>query len=497
MSQAVWNPETECKPLDELVKLCQAKLTESRVIERSAHSALYREKWAAAGVDPGKIHTIQDLAQLPYLTGSELRKTQTAYEPDEWICSDKVRLWISTSGTTGTPKWVPIGEGDIAQFRDSIAKLATLIIGSLEDWSVLYIGGSAPFISESGGYILLANQILDDKQAEFAFVAMPESLDALTFARIAKLEGVFLAPSLAVLIAEGVSANAAPGAREQFKKEKTLKNLLGVLATSVMKIKAKNVFNFKWGAFGGEPVDPYRTAILDHYGFRPHSAYGATELLYSCPVVECSEHAGMHIYLDVCVPELIVKEELEREQSDPSYVPRAVPIWETSSGTVGELVLTTFADALPLIRYRMSDLVQVISTETCACGRTHPRIKILYRSDDMVSLGLIRFSIYLLKDKLEEVGEHGEIAKWQLRVTREGTKPKAVLVVEPRGQVDKEAFAQELADKLDEMEGLRQAWQNNLVARPEVRLVDELEEQRSTLGKVKLLIYEDAYLKEG
>ncbi len=496
MSQKVWNAETECLPLGKLVELCQAKLTESRAIERAARSALYREKWAAAGIDAGKIRTIQDLVQLPYLTGSELRQAQTKYEPDEWISTDQVRLWISTSGTTGTPKWVPIGEGDLSAFRDSISKLMNLIIGAAEDWSVLYIGGSAPFISESGGYSVLVNQILDDKRGEFAFVSMPESLDALTFARTAKLEGTFLAPSLAVLIAEGVSANAAPGAREQFRKEKTLKNLLGVLATSVMKIKAKNVFNFKWGAFGGEPVDPYRRAILDHYGFRPHSAYGATELLYSCPVVECSEHAGMHIYLDVCVPELIVQEELEREQADPSYVPQAVPIWETPSGTLGELVLTTFADALPLIRYRMSDVVEVISTEPCPCTRTHPRIKVLYRSDDMVSLGLIRFSIYLLKDKLEEVGTHGEIAKWQLRVTREGTKPKAVLVVEPRGKVDKEAFAKELADKLDEMEGMRQAWENNLIARPEVRLVDELEERRSTLGKVKLLIYEDAYLGE-
>jgi len=496
MSHNVWNAETECLPLAQLVELCQAKLTESRAVERAALSALYRDKWAAAGIDASEIRTIQDLAQLPYLTGSELRQVQTKYEPDEWISTDQVRLWISTSGTTGTPKWVPIGEGDLSAFRDSISKLMNLIIGEAEDWSVLYIGGSAPFISESGGYSVLVNQILDDKRGEFAFVAMPESLDALTFARTAKLEGTFLAPSLAVLIAEGVSANAAPGAREQFKKEKTLKNLLGVLATSVMKIKAKNVFNFKWGAFGGEPVDPYRSAILDHYGFQPHSAYGATELLYSCPVVECSEHAGMHIYLDVCVPELIVKEELEREQAEPSYVPQAMPIWEASPGTVGELVLTTFADALPLIRYRMSDLVEVISTEPCPCTRTHPRIKVLYRSDDMVSLGLIRFSIYLLKDKLQEVGTHGEIAKWQLRVTREGTKPKAVLVVEPRGEVDKAAFAQELADKLDEMEGMRQAWQNNLIARPEVRLVGELEEHRSTLGKVKLLIYEDAYLGE-
>ena len=496
MEYRIWNAETECMPLDGLVDLCEAKFRESRVIERAARSPLYRGKWAAAGIGPDEVRTVDDLARLPYLTGKELRQVQSAYPPDEWICSDQVRVWISTSGTTGTPKWIPVGDGDVAQFRDSISRLAALIIGRTEDWSVLYIGGSAPFISESGGYILLVNQILNDQHGECAFVAMPESLDALTFARIAQLEGVFLAPSLAVLIAEGVSANAAPGAREQFKKEKSLRNLLGVLATSVMRIKAKNVFKFKWGAFGGEPVDPYRSAILDHYGFRPNSAYGATELLYSCPVVECAAHTGMHLYLDVCVPELIPQAELEREQAEPDYVPRAVPIWTTSPGAIGELVLTTFADALPLIRYRMSDLVQVVSTEPCTCGRTHPRIKILYRSDDMVSLGLIRFSIYLLKEKLEEVGVHGKIAKWQLRVTREGTKPKAVVLVEPAGEVVPEDFAQEIADKLDEMEGMRQAWQHGLVAKPEVQLVEHLVEQRSTLGKVKLLIYDETYAEE-
>ena len=496
MKGLIWDEQIECMPFSQLQKLSETKFREARVMERAARSALYREKWRAAGVVPEAVRTYADLRQLPYLTGSELREAQVRYHPDELVCSDHVCVWISTSGTTGTPKWIPVGEGDIANFRESIRRLMALIIGHMEDWSMLYLGGSAPFISESGGYIILTNRMLDDARAEFAFVAMPEAFDALNFARIAHLEGVFLAPSLAVLIAEGVTKQAAAGAREQFRKERSLRNLLAMLATRVMRIKAKNVFNFRWGAFGGEPVDPYRGAIVDHYGLQPSSAYGATELLYTCPVAECMAHKGMHVYMDVCLPEIIPQEELEREQTDASYVPQAVPMWEAITGLTGELVLTTFADALPLVRYRMSDLVEVVSTEPCPCGRTHPRIKVLYRSDDIVNMGLIRFSIYLLKQKLDEVGVHGRLAKWQLRITREGVKPKALLLVEPQGEVAEEAFVKEIADKIDVLEGVRQAWENGLIAQPEVRLVEEVVEERTTLGKVKLAIYEDVYFKE-
>ena len=497
MEGIVFDKEIECKSLPELVKLCHRRLTESKAVERAARSALYREKWAAAGVEAAKVRTYADLTALPYLTGKELRAVQAQYHPDEWVCSENVRLWISTSGTTGTPKWIPVGEGDIGAFRESIRRLIALIVGHMEDWSVLYLGGMAPFISESGGYILLVNQILDERPSEFGFFAMPEAFDAFNFARLQKPEGVFLAPSLAVLLGENVTKQAAPGARELFKKEPNLRNLLGVLATSVMKIRAKHVFGFKWGAFGGEPVDPYRGAIAEHYGFQPASAYGATELLYTCPVAECAAHTGMHVYMDVCLPEVIPQVELEKEADDPEYVPQAIPMWEATPGLTGELVLTTFADGLPLIRYRMSDLIEVVSTEPCQCGRTHPKVKVLYRSDDMVTLGLVRFSIYGLKDKLEEVGEHGHIAKWQLRASREGVKAKAVLVVQPGDDVaDRDAFAKEIAGKVDELEGVRQAWENGLIAQPEVRLVDELIEVRNTLGKVKLLIYEEAYFQQ-
>ena len=495
MEALIFDREIECMPLPQLVKLCERKLREKRVMERAARSALYREKWAAAGVMPEEVRTYDDLKKVPYTSGRELKEAQARYHPDELVCSDMVRLWSSTSGTTGTPKWIPVGEGDLTAFMEAAPRLLALVFGVMEDWSFLYITASAPFSSEPTAYHFLVTQLLDDRHTEFTFVTLPEAFDALNFARIAETEGIFAFPSLAVIIAEGVTKGAAKGAREQFRKERSLRNLLGVLATSVIKIQAKNVFKFRMGAFAGEPVAPYRRSIMDAYGLRACSTYGATE--FGTPLVgECVAQDGMHVFLDYCLPEVILQAELQKEETDASYVPQAIPLWEASPGLTGELVLTSFSDALPLVRYRISDLAEVISTEPCACGRTFPRIKVLHRSDDIVNLGLIRFSIYQLKQKLEEVEEHGQVAKWQLRVTRENHKPKAVLIVEPTGEVETAALVKEIADKLDELEGVRQAWENGLIAQPEVRLIEELVEIRTATGKVQLAIYEDAYFEE-
>ena len=495
MEGLTWDEAIECMSLPQLVELCERTFRELKVMEGAARSALYRAKWAAAGVVPEEVRTYADLRMVPYTTGGELREAQARNHPDELVCSDGAQLWISTSGTTGTPKWIPVSLGNLSMIREAFPRIVALMLGVTQDFSVLSITAPAPFITESGAYHFLMSHILNDQHAELTFVALPEALDALNFARTAQTKGLFAFPSLALVIAEGVSQRAAEGAREQFRKERSLRNLLGVLATSVMRIKAKHVFSFKWGVFSGEPVDPYRSAIVEAYGLQPSSAYTATEF-GTAAAAECKAYNGMHIYLDLCLPEVIPQAELEREEADASYVPQAVPLWEASPGLTGELVLTSFAEALPLVRYRTSDVIEVVSTEPCTCGRTHPRIKVLHRSDDIVNLGLVRFSIYLLKEKLAEVGVHGQIANWQLRITRQDYKPKALLLVEPAGEVATEALVKEIADKIDEIDGVRQAWENGLIAQPEVRLVEELVEERTATGKVKLAIYEDAYFAE-
>ena len=54
-------------------------------------------------------------------------------------------------------------------------------------------------------------------------------------------------------------------------------------------------------------------------------------------------------------------------------------------GVVGEMVLTHLAkEAQPLVRYRTSDLLEILGVGPCACGRTGPRFRVIGRADNML-----------------------------------------------------------------------------------------------------------------
>jgi phenylacetate-CoA ligase len=76
--------------------------------------------------------------------------------------------------------------------------------------------------------------------------------------------------------------------------------------------------------------------------------------------------------MDTCIPEII-----------PFDKEEAVPLWQAPSGTRGELVITNFAECLPLIRYKTGESVQVEGTGKCACGRTHPRMSRLPKTQGL------------------------------------------------------------------------------------------------------------------
>jgi len=494
MAQLIYNPAIECLPLDELAALSLENWRASGVMERASYSPLYREAWAAAGIDAAAIQSYDDLQRVPFTGGHAVREAQAQYSPEALVCGGPARRWVSTSGTTGKPKWVPVSDADILAGGEPLRRGMALVLGVVDDWTYLAFVSPAPYLTEPAAYDILMDRIADNRHAELTFVGLPETFDALTFARNAHIEGIFAFPTLAMVVAEGVSARAAEGALELYRQHKTVKNLLAALATRVIKIKARHLFKLRWALFGGEPVGPYRSALKDAFGLEPFSLYGATEFGGRPAVAECSVQQGMHLYMDMCLPEIIPQAELEREEIEPGYTPRAIPLWE-ADGQIGEFVITTFSEAFPLIRYRMSDLMEVVSTAPCACGRTHPRVLVHHRSDDIVNMGLIRFSVFNLKEAVEAAGG-GVVQRWQLRVTREGYKPKARLLVQAPAAHDRQALAAEIRAAFDEIEGVKQAVTHGMIADPEVVIVDEVVEERTGTGKVRLAIYEDSYSQE-
>ncbi|HZJ70535.1 MAG TPA: phenylacetate--CoA ligase family protein, partial [Planctomycetota bacterium] len=104
-------PEVEARPWDEQLALDDESYRAQLryLLERSQ---FYRAKLAGADPDGG----LAELATLPLTQKDELRASRTRENPiGEHLCAERselVRIY-STSGTTGTPSYVPLTAGDL------------------------------------------------------------------------------------------------------------------------------------------------------------------------------------------------------------------------------------------------------------------------------------------------------------------------------------------------------------------------------------------------
>ena len=465
---------------------------ESRVIERAYRSSLYNKIWGKYDVKPTDIQSRDDLKKLPFITGKDLKEAIINGRIEDLICSENVRLWFSTSGTTGTPKWIPYSDEEIKTFEESVMRTfyvyAAELLKKYGRLKVLMISTPAPFVSDGLVYFNLFADVLNNVPLESIVVSFSTGSEGFQLAAARKLHCILGFPSIAMKTAELIEEKVPMMIKEELSRKKTLKNLLVFLFTKIRKVTPKLLFRPIIGVYGGEPLDPYRSAIIKSYGLEPFELYAFTE--FSCVHPECNVHNGIHIWIDLCICEIIPIEELDKEEEKPGYMPKTVFLDDAEPGLEGELVITTFSNALPLIRYRTSDLVRVIDTKPCKCGRTHPRVKILRRRDDLVNLGLIRFSSFELDDKLSKVLKHGVVKKWQLRIQREGYKPRPMLLIEAENVRDKNKFFDEIRGKIKEIEVLRKGIEEDMVLDVEIKIVDQIDEKRTHTGKLRHVIYE-------
>jgi len=101
----------------------------------------------------------------------------------------------------------------------------------------------------------------------------------------------------------------------------------------------------------------------------PFNVYAATET--GGIAAECDQHQGMHLFEDLVIPEVV----------DNDY--RPVP-----PGEPGDRLLVTVLSSrtLPLIRYEMTDRVQ-LATRSCPCGRPFRLLQAIEgRTDDILEL---------------------------------------------------------------------------------------------------------------
>ncbi|MCX7772985.1 MAG: phenylacetate--CoA ligase family protein, partial [Clostridia bacterium] len=191
----------------------------------------------------------------------------------------------------------------------------------------------------------------------------------------------------------------------------------------------------------GEPggsIAATREAIEALWDAKVYDFYGISDIFGACGGM-CSERDGLHFAEDQVLLEVI-----DPETQQP-----------VKDGERGELVLTTLKKtARPMIRFRTGDIV-TINKEKCACGRTHARVNIAGRLDDM----LIVSGVNVFPSDIEYVIRNMEELSGEYRITaitENFTTKFKVEVERANGNIESdEALAEKVSHKIKTRVGVK------------------------------------------
>jgi phenylacetate-CoA ligase len=390
------------------------------------HVPHYRRKFDAAGVKPGELESLSDLAKFPFTTKHDLRDNYPFgmfAVPRENV----VRIHAS-SGTTGKPTVVGYTAKDIDTWATVMAR------------SIRAAGGRpGDIIHVAYGYGLFTGGLGAHYGAEKLGATVIPMSGGMTERQVQliadfKPDIIMVTPSYMLAIAEEMERQG-------------------------MDPRASSL---KVGIFGAEPWTPaMRTAIEAKLDLDAIDIYGLSEIMGPGVAQECIETKdGLTIWEDHFYPE-IVDPESGRVLHD---------------GEKGELVFTSLTkEALPMIRYRTRDLTRLLPPTARSMRRME---KITGRCDDM----LIIRGVNVFPTQIEELilKQRELVPHYQLEITRPGNLDELAVLVERAldcGTAEGESAGAKLAHHVKAIIGVT----------AEVRVVPPGSIERS-LGKAKRVV---------
>lgn len=334
-------PEVEARPWAEQLALDDESYR-AQLAYLFERSAFYREKLTGAGVASAEdAGGLADIAGLPLTEKGELKATATAANPfGAHLAADPseiVRIY-STSGTTGTPSYLPLTASDLENWITGSAR-SYAASGVAAGQRIVSTYNAGPFVA---GVALTAFERIGLCHVP---VGTGNTERLLLAIELLRPEAAVLTPSYAAYLVESA-----------------LERGMDLRESSVERVLVAGEPG------GGEAA--LRAKLEDAWGAKVTEAMGIGDIGPSL-WGECEEQDGMH---------LGARGFVHAELIDPE----TGEALELEDGATGELVLTHLRhQAAPLLRFRTRDHVQV-RTSPCKCGRTALRVRCSGRTDDML-----------------------------------------------------------------------------------------------------------------
>ena len=336
----------------------------------------YKKSFDDAGVHPGDLKSLSDLANFPFTMKQDLRDNYP-FGMFAVPRSQIIRLHAS-SGTTGQPTVVGYTAKDIDTW-------ATVVARSLR------ASGTRPgdVVHVAYGYGLFTGGLGAHYGAEKLGCTVVPVSGGMTERQVKLIEDfgastIMVTPSYMLSILDEYMAQG-------FDPRKSPLNV---------------------GIFGAEPwTNSMRNEIEQAFDMHAVDIYGLSEVIGPGVANECVETKdGLHIWEDHFYPEIINPETGE----------------VVADGELGELVFTSLTkEGFPIIRYRTRDLTRLLPGTARSMRRME---KITGRTDDMIILRGVNVFPTQIEEQIMTV--KGLSPHFQIELTRAGRMDSMVVHVE-------------------------------------------------------------------
>lgn len=346
---------------------------------------------------------VDSFDSAPYLTPAALSEYTSRCDLQPGVTNLEIcpACFFSTSGTTTRSKQVPYSDADIDRQRIHQA-VAFHKLGMKKGDCIISLGSPMPSIS--GWAIVNASAVLgakalNDSQVDYEKALEPENRERATIV----IGTPFVLREIGLAI------------------EQEFGSLRSVFPNLRMAI-----------IFGDVLPDELRADIIRIWGdhIAMLSLYGTVEA--DVVATESPTKQGiMHLMSERLIFELIPESEIRLERENAGYVPKIVDIDSVAPGTIGDIIISDLSrEVLPIVRYRIGDIVQVKDLESEHLGRC---ISVLGRAKNTILLAGVPLYEMQLTAALDQ-SIRGRFSDWRLvrQAKRDGEPDTFRLSIEMR-----------------------------------------------------------------
>ncbi len=360
-------------------------------IERVADSTLGRKI-----MGDQKPRSVEDFRQIVPLT------TYEDYEPylserQEEALAVKPELWCHSSGKGGYFKWIPY----TSEFLEVENKrvIGSLILAAARRKGEVNIAPGLRLLQFLPSSPYVSGSMFQSFAQHFSFRNIPplEAAESMDLAqKIQKGFQIALRDGVDVI---GAISSVLVRVGEQFGQQaRGTKLSLSMLHPSVLfrlirawlrskkekrAILPKDLWPSKAIVTGGMDTVIYRRDIAYYWGVEPHESYLCAE--GSFIAMQGWNKKGMTFVPDLQFLEFIPYDEQAGQEDDKHHIPSTVLLNEVEEGKLYEIVITQLY-GMPLLRYRMKDIIKVISLRDDKLGTNLPQILFQRRVGESINL---------------------------------------------------------------------------------------------------------------